>query len=147
MLIKLGTQDVTKLWGELKRAAVASIPPTTSNLEQHTNNVLAAIMRGDIDCWVIVSREGDPKRAAKGVVFTGLVVDSFSMTKNMLINGVFSYERIDMSLWADGLETLRKDAKRKGCHLIIGYTSIPRMIDIVKSLGGNTETTLITLEV
>lgn len=147
MLIKLATHKVTRLWGELKRAAVTAVPPTVSNLEEHTNNVLAAIIRGDLECWLLAEEGGNPERLAKGVVFTGTVMDSFSMTRNLLIYGVFTYERVSMGLWKDGLETLRKEAKRKGCNLIIGYTSEPRILEIVNMLGGNTSTTLVMLEV
>lgn len=147
MLIKLASQDVTRLWGELKRTAVAAVPPHVSNLEEHTNNVLAAIIRGDLDCWVLMEDGDNPERVAKAVTFVGTVMDSFSMTKNLLIYGVFSYERVRMDLWRDGLATLRAEAKRKGCNLIIGYTAEPRILEIVNALGGSTSTTLIMLEV
>jgi len=147
MLIKLAPHDVTRFWGELKRAALAAVPPTTSDLEEHTNNVLAAIVKGDLECWILAEEGSDPERLAKGVAFIGTVLDSFSMTKNLLIYGIFSYERVSVKLWADGLTTLRGEAKRKGCNLIIAYTSEPRVLEIVKMLGGDTSTTLITLEV
>jgi len=146
MLIKLASHDVTRLWGELKRTAVAAVPPHVSSLEEHTNAVLAAILRGDLDCWILTKGD-DPEKLAKGVAFVGTVIDSFSMTKNLLIYGIFSYERVSMELWKEGLATLRAEAERKGCNLIIGYTSEPRILEIVNALGGSTNTTLITLEV
>ena len=147
MLVKLSVDGVTKLWGELKRAAVMAVPPNVSDLEEHTNNVLAAILRGDLECWIIADEEGSPDRRAKGIAFTGTVMDSFSMTKNLLIYGVFSYERVSMRLWREGLETLRKEAEKRGCRYIIGYTSEPRMIEIANMLGGDTSTILVRLEV
>ncbi len=147
MLIKLASQDVTRLWGELKRAAVAAVPPHVSDMEEHTNNVLASILRGDLECWILTEVGDNPDRLAKGVVFVGTVIDSFSMTKNLLIYGVFSYERVAMDLWREALKTLKEEAKRKGCNLIIGYTAEQRMLDIARQLGGDTSTTLIMLEV
>lgn len=142
MLVQMSRELVANHWSELKEALAVALPPTVRVDNEKLNGVLASIMRDDLQVWGLGSEKG-----LTAIVATTVTFDNISGERSLLIYSLFGMKLISQEEWLDGLVTLRLYAKAKACNMIIGYTSVRRIVDIVKELGGNTDTVLLKLEV
>ena len=81
------------------------------------------------------------------MVITAIQIDSVSRTKNLLIYSLSGYAFIQENLWQEGIEVIKEYAKKNGCHKILAYSSVDRIITVAKELGGNTDVRYIEWEV
>ena len=142
MLVQLLPEQIGKHWDEIKSTLERTLPPVTSVTDDTMNNILQQALSGEVQVWV-VSDEGK----VMGLVITTIVEEFVSGSRNLLIYSVYGYSFISEGLWRNAVEKLRGFASGSGCHKIIGYTKVKRIIDIVQMLGGSAESVLISLEV
>jgi hypothetical protein len=126
----------------MKSAFRIALPPNVKVDEEKLTNVLEAIINGEMQVWGCGKDE-----ELFSVLATAIAVDQFSGERNLLIYIMYGYKLMTQDLWQDGLATLRDFAKAKGCTYIIGYTCVPRILEVVKELGGDTSNVLVRLEV
>jgi len=143
MLIRLEREQVSAAWDDIKDTLIQALPPTAMPDEDAMLSVLQMILEDKMQAWVIV----DKTASLNAVIITSIVEDIGTMQKNLLIYSLYGYRFISVDLWQDGLNTMRRFAASMGCKAILGYTEVPRIIDVVKQLGGSAKTTLVRLEV
>lgn len=137
MLTKLLPEQVTRYWDILKPAIEESLPPVVDEAPDKMNRILAALIGGSLHCWVS-SQIKNEKRILEGVVVTKMLFDDVSDTKSLLIYCLYGYNIISSNGWKSGFATLAKWAKSRGCSRIVAYSDVPRILDIVGKLGGDT---------
>lgn len=151
VLVKLLPEQIADWWDVLCPALEMSLPPVAAWGDPgRTNNIFSALQRGEMQCWQSYSlADGNGTKAAKihGFAFTAPIYDSCSGTRNLLIYAACSVDASRPFLdakWIEGIEVLRRYAKAKGFHQIVGYTDQDRVKQIVRRLGGE-ERTFITI--
>lgn len=144
MLTKLLPDQIAKFWHIIKYAVEESLPPTVGEHPDKLNRILAACLDGDLEVWASYQRNVE-ETLFEGIVVTMMTVDRASNTKNLLIYCLYGYVDVSPSSWIDGFQALTKYARSKGCSRVVGYTSVPFIIDKVKELGGEAEYTFISL--
>ncbi len=143
MIIKLDEDQITRHWDVIKFSILESVPPITYGSQNTINNMLKALLTGQMQCWVMLDKD----KQTQGVVTTTMTADTCSGVKNLMIYSVYGLKFISDQEWVEHLQSLRKFAAAKGCHRIISYTAVARLIKLARNLGGNTEYTFIALEV
>lgn len=135
-----------QLWPELSRGFQRATPPGPIPGEAIVNNMLTAVMRKAMDCWVIqVKRDGKTRYA--GGMLTVVRVDQVTGLRTLLIYSLFTRLMLTEEEWSDGFALLKEAAKAKRCSRISAYTTNENVIAIVNRLGGNTGIRVIELEV
>ena len=149
MLILLTKDQIATHQHIITVAIEKSLPPIIRQGDPNrTTNILAAMFTGEMLCWIWV----DPTRQEKQVttwVFTTPTFDKCTGVRNLLIYGMYSTDtgKAVMRKYADGMKTLTVYAREKGYHQVIMYSSNEHIIEICKTLGGDTSYTFIAMEV
>ena len=142
-LIKLSPEQISERWEVLRAAIESALPPPAPYSDPNImNNILASLLRGVLECWILYEGE---KAIIVGTF--EVVLDVPSGIKSLLIYSLFSYKPFSYDLWGILLTRLRKYAKEIDCHKIVGYSNIERILELVQALGGSTDFRYIQLEV
>lgn len=145
VLIRLTTDQISNFWDIIKYSVEESLP-SVAKLEAGTmGEILDDLLSGTADCWVSYQRGNNNK--IDGVVVTKVVIDDISRTRNLLIYSVFAYTQSVKESWLEGLVVLGKWAKSKKCYQVLGFTTEPKVVQIVNKLGGDSSTTLVKFNV
>ena len=127
----------------MKEAIEASLPPLAAyETPERMNNILNHIIGGYMDCWTLWQEE---EIFAVGVF--QVIIDAPSQIKSLLIYALYTYKPFTYDFWYILLKSLRQSAKQQGCHRIVAYTDVERIISLVNSLGGSSDYRYIWLEV
>ena len=151
MLVRLTPSQITNSSELIIRSVEESMPPYTYSSYMKTNQVIEALMSGFMQCWFIYKQDKkdnvDISVEPLGIAVTSIMPDFYTKTTNLLIYSLYGVHKIDPAIWIDGITTLKKFAKDKGCFRIIAYSDIPNIISVVKRLGGDASITFISIEV
>lgn len=150
MLLKLSADQISRYWEDIKTALVAAVPPLGQSDQAHVSQFLENLLLGRLQAWLLIEKKGEGEQVTydiKALTVTTVWRDLGTGAKNLLIYALYGYSFVEPALWKDGLEALRKFARAEGCHQIVAFTKVPRVIQIAKELGGDSETRLVTLEV
>lgn len=147
MLVKLSPEQVAESWQTLSPMIARALPPVTESHPRVMKKILERMLLGQIVGWLICDTVKNGEMKILGLGTTLISIDEGSTERNLLIYTLFAARPVSASVWRDGYDTLRRYANAEGCKNIIGYTSEPRVVDIIKALGGNANTTLIKMEV
>ncbi len=145
MLVRLLSENISDNWDVIRYSLSESIPPTIALNETVLNNILIALLAGEMHCWV--SYKDWKNGEIEGVMTTQIIVDLASKTKNLLIYSAFAYNTTNKRTWIEGLEAVNRFADVFGCESIIGYTKAPEIIKVINLLGGDTSYTVLTIPV
>ena len=142
-MLKLLTPDqVAIYWTDISSTIRSSVVPLAVATDETLNLVLEAILREEMQVWAIFEGEG-----VKGIAVTYINVDVGTQTRNIVVYSLCGYSLIEEKTWRESLEGLREFARSNGCIGIVGYTKVPRIIEVVKMLGGKTDYAFVQLEV
>lgn len=142
MLVKLLPDNVARNWDTIKFAISESLPPVAGEGLTKMNNILEALLAGSLECWVSVFDE-----KIKAIGTTQVLHDAISDTHNLCIYSFYSYTNMGNSEWAEELNTLKRYAESRGCVRIIAYTKIPALVQLIQRLGGETDVTVLSINI
>lgn len=133
--VKVAPEQVEKLWDIVSPAIENSLPPTSSEKnDMRMFNLKRSILAEAMDCW-IAFKDNNPWI----LTILGYHYDPFTNDKNLLIYALEGFSYVSFDSWARLFKHIRAQAKDKDCNKIIAYSSLPRVTDIAKALGWNTE--------
>ena len=142
MLLKLMPEQVSEYWDGIKFAVEEALPPVVGETPEKMNNILMALLNGEMDCWVSYRKE---ESGVVGFVITTITHDSCSDTTNLLLYVIYGMDQTKGVDWIEGYQALRKFALSKGCHRIIGYTTSDKVIKIAKKFGNDSVFSFISI--
>ena len=120
MLIRMTPEKIAEFWAILKPAIAESLPPIAAQAESTMFNMLTRMVSAEMQCWVSVR----DNTIIDGVVVTGVAEDFFSGSLSLLIYAFYS-SRMGKESWLEGVETLKKYARGKGCTMLSAYSANP----------------------
>ena len=148
MLLRLQPRDITKHWEGISDAISKSLPPITTASAERMTFILRSLIVEVMQCWVLCKPDAENDTTEMyAIITTEYAIDPGSGTKNLLIFSLYGLQPVPQELWRDGFSTLQKFAKTNDCEGIIAFTDVPAVVEIAKSIGGNTDTRLIILGV
>jgi len=131
MLVKLTPDQVASYWSELKPAIEAALPPIASvKAEGRMNNILAALLADNMQCWVF-RRDG----VILGVGTTVIREDMSSGGRDLLLYSLYAMPGTTREDWLLAFETIKKWATVQGCERYVGYTQNPEMVKLLEKFG------------
>jgi len=142
---KLTPEAVIQLWPHIKDAVRAGLPPMMDNSKEALDYTLGMLSQGRMQMWILF--KDDDLKEPRALAITSIIHEPGFDYKNLLIYALVSFGGVSTDEWKVGFETIKKFAKEIGCHRIIGFTNVQRVVDITQSLGGKAEYVLLTLEV
>jgi len=145
---KMKPSEISEHWESfIKQAVVASLPPTVAGNPEQPDFVLAALMQERMQGWVGYREEAGEKTPV-GFMTTMFTGEIGIEVKNLLVYSLFATEHLTEAAVRAGFEVLQKFAKDNKCFKIIGYTNIPRVVEIVQALpSGKADFVLVSMEV
>lgn len=142
-LVRLLPKQVGDSWNVLGNYISVSLPPTVQRSEPAMINVLKAIMKEELVCWIFVK-----DKSIRALITTTVWVDKVSGSKDLLI---YSFTTLDKDLgvkdWNVMISSLKDFANTKNCGGIIAYTSNVKVADFLRSRGAKADNILIQMEV
>jgi hypothetical protein len=138
--------QISRYWEDIKACINISFPPTAELTDRGLNNILEKLLSDEMQAWILFTQEGD-KATVSAMLVTQVWKDTGTENTNLLIYSFCSYSSLTLESWKAGLEGLRAFAEKNECFKIVAYTIVPTIINRVKSLGGDTSTVFLSLEV
>lgn len=146
MLTKLLPEQISRLWDIIRYAVEQSLPPVTGEHPDKMNRILSSALTGTVDVWALYTKKDDGNKL-EGIGLTEILYDDVSGTKNLLIYSLYGYNRISEESYQDGIISLLKYAKSKGCLQIVAYTNSRQLVEVVNRAGGDTSYTFISFDI
>lgn len=134
-------EQVMKYWDSIRSGLELSLPPIVGKKniadDDVMNNICAAMLAGQMVCWLCYRKKEDGADVT-GFVVTTILADQCTMTKSLLLYSVYSPDdrEIGDDGWAEGFVALSKYGKSMGCSNMVGYTNIGTIIERVEEYGG-----------
>lgn len=147
MLVMLEPRQVGDYWELIKEALYHSGIPTMGPESEAYPNVLASLLNGELASFLYGKYDQGVMQSVEMVVVAGIITDSFSLTKNLIIYALWSIHGNDKWDWLEGLNTLKKFARAHNCINIFGYSNNLKMISMAQALGFDSSQTLLRMEV
>ena len=135
MLTRLEPDQISKFWDAIKGAIEMGLPPMAENDESRMPNVLASLLKGDAQAWVI-----EQKDQIAGVVVTMVLLEEMTQTKNLLIYSFAGYEAIMRETRMKALQELTQFAKGMDCHAVSAFTTHAGLVEMFKRRVPETKT-------
>ena len=145
-LVTLSSEEIVQKWSELSPLIACSLPPIFTSSPALMSNFLAATQTGAIELHVFGTENGQLLPLA--LVGTMIFNDGFSGSKNMVIVCLTALKDLNRpDVWSKGMDLLKHVAKTRGCLSILAYSNVRSIIELIKSLGGTAEFTLLKIGV
>lgn len=141
MLVRMSPDQVSNNWDLVKYTIQETVPPIHNESPEKLNSIFESLLIGSMQCWASIQKTSEEGTVIEGLVITTVIEDRFSRTKNLLVYVIYSFaNKSIISSWTEGLKTLMKYAKSRGCEAIVGYTKNKDLVKYVERIGANVQT-------
>lgn len=145
MLVRLEALQIDKYWELIREALLESLPPYVPKWDTELNAILASILSGKMQVWVICrSATGNPVR---GLIVTLVETDECSGAKDLLVYALYSWRWLSREEYADAIRTLTGFGAACGCNTLCACTQNENLIGILQELGCDASYTLLSKEI
>lgn len=141
-LVKVGSLDVMNNWPVIRQTILLSFPPGVPKKEESIANLQEALLADRAQLWAL--RQG---KRIMGFATTVVMKDTIMGCTSMFVYSMGSIRETPLAGWMEGLEALRRVAKRVGCSHILSRSNNPKVVEMLERLGAKTDVRMIELEV
>jgi len=148
VLVRLTSSQISQCYDHLEAAVQISVPPTGGREKGSEQKVMESLVNGRMQAWLLC-REGDDMEieSAYAAIVTVLMRDPGTEFPTLLVYSLCADSETPRGVAEEGLDTLRRYARSQGAKLISMFTSVPRVRDVLRALGGCEDNWYLTLEV
>jgi hypothetical protein len=140
-LVNLTSKDITDNWATLEHALRTAVPAHIQTQEpDFVVNCLQALLEKDLMAYF-----GVQGTTLRGLVILQLLEDKILKQKHMLVLVLYGIGFLDDEAWSGGIEGIQRIAREYNCKSIIAYSNNPRVIQMVRRMGGDASQTLINI--
>jgi len=147
MLVRLLPEQASAIWHIISPMIEAALPPTSGDSSNRMNDILEAVVKNRMQCWVIEKVEGAKDVRIYAVFTTVISKDVITKNNQLLIYSLYSIRPMSMDILLEGVVGLRKFARSVGCDRVVAYSSNRRVLDMAEKVGGNIDTVFIQMGV
>ena len=151
MLIRLNSEQVMRYWPSVEEALRAAVPFADTFTSEQMLDLQEKCVRGALQTWLVYNVQADATGQDKvlplAIGLTTVLEAIGHRGKELLIYALCSYENVPMDIWREAFESLKKFARSEGCSVVTALTKSPRVLQMVRQIGGNVETTYCRMEV
>jgi len=148
VLVRLTSEQISRCYDHLEAAVRVSVPPTGGREKGSEQKVMENLLAGRMQAWLLcVEGEDLEIESAHAAVITVLMKDPGTGFPTLLVYSLCADTETPPALAEDGIDTLRKYARSQGANLLSMFTSVPKVRDLVRAIGGSSDDWYLTLEV
>ena len=137
MLVKLEVDEITQRWNYLSGVIQASL---LEKLEDDTY-LLKQLISGNMLCWAI-----QDENEILAYVTTIDWIDIALGEKDIMIYSLTKVSNnITDEIWKDSFMKFATYAKENDYKKVVAFTVVPKILELVEMLGGNTDIRLVTI--
>jgi len=129
MVIRLLPNQVPKLWNQIKYAVVNTDRVSEKDMPRYLNDLLHALLSDKAQCFI----RFDEDRMLKALCITKIGLDELSGERSLVLQCLFSYQRVPEQEWKDNLEFIELFARKSKCKSILAYSENQRIFDLPSS--------------
>lgn len=130
MMIQLQPDKIVEVWPGIKEG-IAQVGRLLSNREEYLPNVLASLLAGKYQLWVVMNEE----RNIQALLITCLAEDALTGEKLLSVDVGFGYRKSSDKFILEHWETLREYAAAHDCDYVKATTNVERAAEICKLVG------------
>lgn len=135
MLIKLEPGQVSRWWDAIRDVVRNGLPPTAVNDEERMANVLAALLSGRAQGWILMQDE-----QIVGVLVTMILFEEMTKSRVLLLYSFAGVAPVLRQSWQKALHELQQFAKGMECDKIGAFTTHAGIVQMLKQrVDGVTE--------
>lgn len=123
--------QVPQLWEQIKFACVQADEINKEDISSYLNELLHSLLSDKAQCWL---RFGDDRRLIS-LMITRMMADKITDRKILLIQVVYSWEKVGEKEWIDDFNFLKEFAKHEQCKRIYGESKNPRVWQLAEIFG------------
>lgn len=143
MLTRLEPDQISRYWDTIREGVRGGLPPTAANDDDRMANVLAALLSGRAQAWVIMQ-----DKQVVGIVITMILVEEMTDTKNLIIYSFAGFSPILRKSWMKSMQELVDFAKAMGCKSVGAFTVHKGIVEMLKKrVPGTKEEIYVTIPV
>ncbi len=133
--IAVPADRVSKNWEFFRYYIMQALTVPGTNTEFHAGNILAAIIKGNLQCWCAVDRvKGEDNILA--VYTTNITVDVLSGCKSLILYSLAGVRNLSFPVINKGMLELKEYAKKHNCSVISAVTGIPNVGKLAAAFSG-----------
>lgn len=139
-LLKATVETITNYWPLFKGCIASAFPPTDVPTEKSMLEILQQLLAGRMQLWIAHKSRTWPIETF-GVVTTSITHNMLTGSKGLLIFSAYTWHDAPIDLYEVAIKTLSKYAKSEGCDHIHFYSANPRVLQMARHVGMDTEFT------
>lgn len=142
MILRLASDQCAGYWEDIKNVVAAAMPTFADNSQDGMNQVLANLLDGHAQAWVVLDGQ-----TVVALAITLIQIDTITSARNLLIYAMAGYGNIRKEIWEEGFSAMRAFASANNCYKVLAFSSIPRILEVATMLGGNCDVRVLEWEV
>ena len=107
MLTKLSVEQISRTWDDIREHLEVGLVPYVAVTPEGMNKIFEAMLRDDMQTWVLSAPEGGAP-VVYAVLTTSVLVDPASNSRNLVIYSLSGYKTITKALYEEGVEGLKE---------------------------------------
>ena len=131
MAILLTPDEIPKFWEAIKFAAVNFDFVEEEYRPRYLNRLLYLLLSGKAQCFVRL----DAERRLQMICITKITVDEIRDERTLFGVGIYSFNKVDNSIWNGDLNTVIEFAKANKCKFISSWVVNEKASNLLKSIG------------
>lgn len=129
-------KEITLIMDNIIRA----LPADQAASDTTRVNIEGALRSGVLQAWAITGKTGsDESEQLLGFMSTQLRRDEFTQHKYLLVYSLNASANLSITAWKYLWEILELWGQKQDIHHVVGYTRVPRIIEIVRAVGGTAD--------
>ena len=134
----LQPNTIKKIWSALRYGLEQALPPTADQHFHSYTEILAEMMSGKAQCWVIYYTE-DEQPCLCGFAVTFLRPDPLTKSKYLHVYAIYAFDSLEDEDWDRLYAVMIKFAKINNCSAITAFTNQHIVASQIKRLGGKSD--------
>ena len=147
LMYRLEAEQIMLNWPLIRLSVLKSYPHHLRLTEEILTQIFTCLVTGEMTCWCLARIDvGNRKAEIKAIGLTTINRDKISGEIFFSIYSLYALAPVSMASWRKCLRKIKDYAKSFGCTQLLANTDNPRVIRLVKLLGGVTTVHSLQLE-
>lgn len=145
---RLPPEQACAIWPLVRRALEESVPPNIKVKDDFFVKNLDDITNGVKVVWLGVDNNNNNKEMLLAITIITNDIDSDN--RNVVLYSLYGMsedEKVVGWMMREGLLTLLNYAAANNCNKVCAYTAFPKIVELAKRLGFDTQWTFLSMEV
>lgn len=131
MIVRILPVQIPVFWESIKFCATQADEVDQKYRQGYLNGLLHSLLSDKSQCFIRM----DESRVLKALAITSMEMNRFPGEKSLIIQVLYSLERVSDELWTRDYDFIRKFAERQQCNSMVFDTRHEQVMELGKLLG------------